>query len=45
MPISVDCHGMLKKALLPILLIIAAALLLAAVAYFYETKWGLDSPF
>jgi Mg2+ and Co2+ transporter CorA len=35
----------MKKALLPVMLILAAVCLLAALAYFYEKKWGLEGPF
>ena len=36
---------MFKKALMPILLTLAAIILLAAVAYWYEEKWGIEGPF
>jgi hypothetical protein len=35
----------MKKALMPLLLIVAGMVLLAAVAYWYENKYGPDGPF
>jgi len=34
-----------KSALKPLLLILGLIVVLAAVAYFYEQKWGLAGPF
>jgi hypothetical protein len=36
---------MFKKALVPVLLLMLAILLLAALAYWYESKYGLEGPF